>query len=239
MNKSADVSKERREQFILLKILPHLERKWGKCSSSNEEVYKILAKVSRSINSGKVVKHALQLLFHLICKANFRSGNDNLLVVEDVIRSSMFTKDEHSEGYLKYIVYSRILSLLLMRQVRHETLPIVALENDLKSVQKELRRYIQNKVKKDHFRYSVEFILDTINRLLTLHDKSIVPSEMKDLIEESEEFCGNSKMQSKDLKIIQKLETKKKIQRIDLHCTLIHLHGKVHHSFVFHFCFVI
>ena len=229
MNKSADVSKERREQFILLKILPHLEREWGKCSSSNEEVFEILAKVIRSINSGKVVKHALQLLFHLICKANFGSGNDNLLVVETVIRSSMFIEAEHSEGNLKFIVYSRILSLLLIQQVCQEKLPIVTLENDLKRAQELLRPFVKGSLKKDKFRYSVELILLTIDRLLIPHDKSMGPTKLKSFIEECHEFCGNSKMQRKDLKIIQTLETKKKFQWNDLHCALIHLHGKVSH----------
>ena len=239
MNKSADVCKERREQFVLLKIIPHLERSWGKCCSSNEEVFKILAKVSRSLNSGKVVKHALQLLYHLICKGNFVSSNDNLLVVEAVIRSSMFTKDEHSQGYLKFVVYSRILSLLLMQQVRHENLPMVSLENDLKSVQEDLRRHIKNKLKKDNFRYSMEFILNTIDRLLKPHDKSIAPTKLKDLIEECHEFCGKAEVQSKELKIIRTLEAKKSVQWINLHCILIYLHGKVRHCLIFLFCFVI
>ena len=233
MNKSVGERREQREEFVLRKILPHLERRWGKCSSSNAEVCKILAKVSCSINSGKVVKHALQMLFYLIFKANFGSGNDKLLNVEAVMRSSMLTKAEHSEGNLKFVVYSRILSLLLIQHVCQEKLPIVTLENDLKSVQELLRPLIKGSVKKDQFRYSVEFILKTIDRLLKQHDKSIWPTKLKDLLEECHEFCANSRMQSKDLKINHALETKKNVEWIDRHCILIDLHGKVSFSVAF------
>ena len=233
MNKSVGERREQREEFVLRKILPHLERRWSKCSSSNAEVCKILAKVSCSINSGNVVKHALQMLFYLIFKANFGSGNDKLLNVEAVMRSSIFTKAEHSEGNLKFVVYSRILSLLLIQHVCQEKLPIVTLENDLKSVQELLRPLIKGSVKKDQFRYSVEFILKTIDRLLKQHDKSIWPTKLKDLLEECHEFCANSRMQSKDLKINHALETKKNVEWIDRHCILIDLHGKVSFSVAF------
>ena len=236
MDISADLCKEQREEFILLKILPHLEQSWGRCPSSNEDVYKILAKISRSINSGAVVRHALQLLFHLICKDDFGSANDNLLVVEGVIRTSifssegMFAKDEHSEGNLKLFLYSRILSLLLMQKVRQDELPIVDRETVLKNVHEEVIKrcdQLKNK-KKDRFRYSMEFILHTITRLLKPHGKSIAPSKLKGFIKECKEFCGSSKMESKDLNILRTLQKKKTIDEwIDLHCILIYLHGKV------------
>ena len=231
MDKTAGVCKEQRENFILLVVLPHLEESWGKCSSSNEEVYKILAKISCSINSGKVVRHALQQLFHLICKDNFGSGNGNLLVVEATIRSSifssegMFKKDEHSEKNLKLFVYSRILSLLLMQQVLEKELPIAALEQDLKMVQEELKR-LKNR-KRDAFRYSMECIQITISHLLKPRDKLR-------LLGECQMFCANPTVESKDLKFLRKLAEKnksfqmnKRVEWIDLHCILVYLHGKV------------
>ena len=94
------------------------------------------------------MRHSLQLLFHLLCKENFRSGNDNLLVVEEIVRSAIFptetdehfkATDEHSQpGNLKLFVYSRILALLLLQLVRQDELPLLALENDLKSVHLQL-----------------------------------------------------------------------------------------------------
>ena len=139
----------------------------------------------------------------------------------------MFTKAEHSERNLKFVVYSRILSLLLIQHVCQEKLPIVTLENDLKSVQELLRPFIKGSVKKDQFWYSMKFILKTIDRFLKQHDKSIWPTKLKDLLEECHEFCANSTMQSKDLKIIHALETKKNVEWIDRRCILIDLHGKV------------
>jgi len=244
MDKSANLCKERMEDFILHEIFPHLEKSWGKCPSSNEDVYKIIAKISRSINSGTIVRHALQLLFHLICKDDFGSANDNLLVVEGVIRTSifssegMFAKDEHSEGNLKLFLYSRILSLLLMQKVRQNELPIVDRETVLKNVQGEMRKrcdQLKNK-KKDLFRYSMEFILHTITRLLQSHDKLVAPIKLNGLMKECEEYCGSWEMESKDLNILRTLEKKKGLEEwIDLHCILVYLHGKVHFTRVINF----
>jgi len=131
MEKSAGLWKKQTEEFILLKVLPSLEKPWGNYPCSKDDVYKILAKISCSINRGTVVRHALQLLFCLICKDDFGVGNNNLLVVEGVIRSSitlsegMFAKDELSEGSLKLFLYSRILSLLLIQKARQDKLPFV------------------------------------------------------------------------------------------------------------------
>jgi len=73
----------------------------------------------------------------------------------------------------------------------------------------------------------MEFILHTITRLLKPHDKSTTPTKLKGFIKECEEFCENSKMESKNLKIPRTLEKKKANKETDLHCIPIHLHGKV------------
>ena len=241
MDISAGLRKEQREQFILF-VLTRLEQSWGKCSSSNEEVYKILAKLSCSKNSGKVVKQALQLLFHLICKDNqLGSGNGNLMIIEAIIRSSifshergMFNEDEHSEQNLKLFVYNRILSLLLLQQVQNGELPIEKVQEDLKRPQKELRRccdQIKNK-KKDVFRYSMEFILKIISHFLKPQDKSVT-TKIRGFLVECQAFCANPKMKSKDVKLLEKLEKRGHVQTIkngewtELHCILIYLHGKV------------
>lgn len=218
---------EEKEDFILHEILPHLEESWGKCSSSNEKIYEILAKISCSRKSAKVVRQALQLLLHLICKDNFDSCYENVLVVEAVIRSSilssegLFKTDRHSERELKLYVYSRILSSLVIQQVRKGELRIETLEQDLKKLQNELERcanMLKNK-KKDGFRYSIEFILKAIPCLLKPQDK------LKVLLDECQEFCSNQKINSSELKVLHEL--KKNGKWIDLHCILIYLHGKV------------
>ncbi|KAL9950623.1 hypothetical protein ACROYT_G043148 [Oculina patagonica] len=228
MDINAGALKEEKEDFILLEILPHLEESWGKCFSSNEEVYEILAKISCSKKSGKVVRQALQLLLHLICKDNFDSCNENLLVIEAVTRSSFFSseglfkKDRHLERELKLNAYSRILSSLVVQQVQKGELPIESLEEDLKRLQDELKRFgnhLKNK-KKDGFRYSIEFIQKAILYLLN------PPQKLKVFLDECQDFCLNKEISSSDLKVLREL--KRNGKWIDLHCILIYLHGKVH-----------
>ena len=229
MDKCGGSCKEQREQFILLKILPHLEEMWGKCSSSNEEVYKNLAKISCSVNSGKVVKHALHLLLRLVCKDNLGSGNGKLQVAEGVLRSSIVSpegrlrKDEHSEGQLKLFVYSRILTSLFI-QLQQEQLSLLALERqELKEVNKILTvcsEQIQHK-KKDVFRYAMEYIIKIIPYLLQPHEKS----KVKGLITECQEFCGHHHIKSEG--ILQTVKKMPKREWVDLHCILIYLQGKV------------
>ena len=240
MNKTASLCKEQRERFVLLKVLPSLEQSWGKCCSSNEEVYKNLAKISCSFNSGIVVKHALELFLHLICKENVDSSKVNLLVVEAIMRSSIFSADgvlrthEHSEQNLKLFAYNHILSLILIKQqVQEVELPIVALERDLKKVQEELRRlydHIKSK-KKDRLRYSMELILKAIPYFLQPQGKSIIATKVKGFIEECQEFCGNSTMKTSDLEILRRLKKNKIGEWNYLHYILIFLHGKVRVSY--------
>lgn len=237
MDISAGSCKEKGEQFILLKILPHLEKSWGRCSYQNREVYKILAKIGYGVNSETVVRHAIQLLFHLICKDNLEGGNGNLMVVEEIIRSSifstkgMFGKDEHSEKTLKLFLYSRILSSILLQQVLQEDFAIVTPVRGLKKAQEELRRCYEERIenkKKNIFRYSVEFILETICLLLKSKDKSIT-TKLSSFLRECKDFCEDLKVESKDLKVLENLKKAKLKRRewIVLHCILIHLHGKV------------
>ena len=236
MDTSSNLCKEQREQFILLKVLPDLEESWGRCSSKNKEVYKILTKLSCSLNSDTVVKHSLQLLLHLICRENFGSDIASLLVLEKIMRSSifpsegMFRKHEDSVLNLKLFCYSRILSLLLIQQIWQYKLPILDLEEDLERVYKELRSHcdqIQYK-RKDLLRYSMESTLETNSRLRKPIDKSQVAARLRSFIEECQEFCGNPRRESKDLDILRSLRQRKKNGKwIDLHCILIYLHGKV------------
>ena len=221
----------KRKKKTSYSILPYLEESWGKCFSSNEKIYEILARISCSRKSAKVVRQALQLLLHLICKDNFESCFENLLVVEAVIRSSilspegLFKTDRHSERELKLYVYSRIFSSLVIQQVRKGELQIETLKQDLKKLQKELERFgkrLKNR-KKDGFRYSIEFIQEAISCLLR------PPEKLKVLLDECQEFCSNQKITSDELKVFQEL--KKKSKRIDWHCILIYLHGKVRFEF--------
>ena len=227
MDNNACSLQEEKEDFILHKILPHLEKLWGRCFNSNKKIYGTLARISCSRKSAKVVRQALQLLLYLICKDNFDSPRENVLVVEVVIRSSilspegLFKTDQHSERELKLYAYSRILSSLVIQQVRKGELPIETPEQDLKKLQKELKQFgdqLKNK-KKDGFRYSIEFIQEAVPCLLNPQDK------LKVLLDECQEFCSDLKIISGDLKVLQGL--KKNGKWIGLHCILIYLHGKV------------
>ena len=227
MDNNACSLQEEKEDFILHEILPHLEESWGRCFSSNEKIYEILARISCSRKSAKVVRQALQLLLYLICKDNFDSCHENVLVVEVVLRSSilspegLFKTDRHSERELKLYAYSRILSMLVVQQVRKGELRIETLEHDLKNLQKELKQFgdqLKNK-KKDGFRYSIEFIQEAIPCLLSPQDK------LKVLLDECQEFCSDLKITSGDLRVFQRL--RKNGKWISLHCILMYLHGKV------------
>lgn len=223
MNKTGDIVKKQRERFILEVVLPHLETSWDKSVSGKGEVYKNLAKISRSVNSGNVVKNSLNLLLHLICRDNFDRGAESLLIVEKVMRSSifsqneMFKNDEHGEQNLKLFVYSRILSLLLLQQERAVTLPI----DDLKKVQEVIKQRRKEVKKKDRFRYSLEIIIHTISYLLKQHDNTITDKIVNGL-EECEQFCKNPSTEARNLQILQTLGS-----GLDLHYILIHLYGKV------------
>lgn len=243
MDKTTGIVKKQREFFILSAVLPDLEKSWGECLTSNdrEEVCKILAKLTCSLNSGKVVRRALQQLFHLICKENFGSSNENLMVVEETIRSSilsserLFSKDEHSEQNLKLFVYSRILWLALMQQVLQDKMLVVDRKEDLKTMQEKLKR-LRTK-RKDVFRYSLELIQTTISHLLRLHNKSTATKKLIDSLNECQEFCRKKEIKSEDLNVLRKLNQEKsksfqptkRNEWFNLHCILIHLHGMVSH----------
>lgn len=243
MDKTTGIVKKQREFFILSAVLPDLEKSWGECLTSNdrEEVCKILAKLTCSLNSGKVVRRALQQLFHLICKENFGSSNENLMVVEETIRSSilsserLFSKDEHSEQNLKLFVYSRILWLALMQQVLQDKMLVVDRKEDLKTMQEKLKR-LKTK-RKDVFRYSLELIQTTISHLLRLHNKSTTTKKLIDSLNECQEFCRKKEIKIEDLNVLRKLNQEKsksfqptkRNEWFNLHCILIHLHGMVSH----------
>ena len=238
MDAAAALCRERREQFILLEVLPHVEESWGRCSESNNDSYELLATLSHSVSSGQVVRHSLRLLLHLICRDNFEKGHGSLLELEAIMRSSIFSpqgvfrRDKQSERTLKLFVYSRILLLLLRPEVRQGELLVGDVENDLKKIVEELQRHqkqVKNK-KKDNLRYSIELILALFSNSFLIESREISPKaeRMEKFLEECLEFCKNPNIESKDLKILQTLREKRKTLEWDeLHFILYHLHGKV------------
>ena len=241
MDKNTGIVKKEKEFFVLSAVLPYLEQSWEKCFTPNdrEEVCKILAKLTCSLNSGKVVRRALQQLFHLICKENFGSSNENLKTVEETIRSSilsserLFTKDEHSEQNLKLFVYSRILWLALMQQVLQDKMLVVDRKEDLKTMQEKLKSL--NTKRKDVFRYSLELIQTTIAHLLRLLNKSTATKKLVASLNECQEFCRKKEIESENLNVLRKLKQEKsksfqptkRDEWFNLHCILIHLQGMV------------
>ena len=237
MDTASNPCRERREQFILLEVLPRLEESWGKCSESNEGIYKQLAKLSHCVSSGQVVGHSLQLLLYLICRDNFEKGHGSLLDLEKIIRLSIFTpqgvfrKDKQSERTLKLLVYSGILLLLLRSVVLQGAVLAVDLENDWEKVVEELRRYQkQIRNRRDNLHYSVELICALLSNFFLMENREISPKakRMKNFLEESQEFCGNPYKESEDLKILGTLREKNKTLEWDeLQLILYHLLEKV------------
>ena len=238
MNNTTDLRKGQREQFILHMVLPHLEKSWVTCSAKNEEVYKILVQIGCRANSGVVIRHASLLFLHLICQEDFDSGNISLLVVEEITRSSIFMpervlrKPQHSETSLKLFVYSHILSWLLIQRARDVDVSFGALEEDLKKVQREVEKScnLVSGRKKDHHLYSMEIISKAISQFRTM-----AGINLKRMIEQCQKFCEDSTMESGKLDILRKVKRNKFGEWIDLHCILIHLHGKVGSFCSFHF----
>ena len=235
---AGNLYRERREQFILLEVLPHLEESWGECSESSKDIYKQLAMLSHCVSSGQVVQHSLRLLLHLICRDNFEKGHATLLKLEETMRLSIFTpqgvfrRDKQSERTLELLVYSRILLLLLRSVVLQGELLVVDLENDWKKFVEELKRHLKQvkNRKKDTLRYSMELIYALLSNYFLTESRETSPKaeRMKNFLEECKEFCGNPNKESKDLKILQTLRGKKKTLEWDeLHLILHHLHGKV------------
>ena len=241
MDTSTNQCRERREQFILLEVLPYLEESWGRFSESNKDIYELLAKLSHSVSSDQVVRHSLRLLLHLICRDNFEKDRGGLLGLEEIMRSSIFSpqgvfrEEKQSKRTLKLFVYSRILLLLLRAKVRQGELLVGDVENDLKKIVEELRRHqkqVENK-KKDTLRYSIKLILALFSNSFLLESREISPKakRMEKFLEECQEFCGNPNKESKDLKILQTLRGKKKWD--ELHFVLYYLHGKVCNLIIF------
>ena len=200
MDTSADLCRERREQFILLEALPHVEESWGRCSESNNDIYELLAKLSHSVSSGQVLRHSLRLLLHLICRDNFEKGYGSLLDLEAIMRSSFFSpqgvfrREKESERTLKLFVYSRILLLLLRPEILQGEKLAVDVENDLKKIVEELQRdqkQVKNR-KKDTLRYSIELILALLSNsfLIENRETSRKAERMEKFLEECQEFCG-------------------------------------------------
>ena len=238
MDTAVDLDRGRREQFILLEVLPHLEESWGKCSQSNKGIYKQLAMLSHCVSSGQVVRHSLRLLLHLICRDNFEISHGSLLDLEEIMRLSIFTpqgvfrRDKPPERTLELFAYSRILLLLLRSVVLQGELLVVDLATDWKKVVEELKRHqrIVKKRKKDTLRYSMELICALLSNSFLIESREISPKakRMEKFLKEWQEFCGYPDKESKDLRILKTLREKKKTLEWDeLHFILYHLHGKV------------
>ena len=186
------------------------------------------------------------MLHHLLFQDNFGGDSGNLPNVENILRSSilppegMFGKDQHcSERDLKLNVYRHILSLQLLQKVLQPESPTLDLGQGLKMFQEKIARVckeIKNR-NSDDFRYSMEFIIETISYLLKT-PKELETSKLKSFLQESQDYLKDPKKDSKDLQILKELQ-KGKISKmfantkwIYVHYILIHLHGKASYSHV-------
>lgn len=234
MDTCAGSLKEEKQQFILLGILPFLEKAgWSRSSASNIDTYKVLAQVSCSRNCRDVAKHSLQQLLHLLYRDDLDNCQQNLLSVEKIIRLSIVSPDgafrEEADPIrvLRLSVYGRILAELIIHQIQ-AGFSEIDLENNLKKLE-ELKNYFSqiNVKKKDFLRYSVEFIQGAISYLLPRSPSKTLTTRLERYLEECKAFCSADKqIAEKNLSLFQKSKTSK-LKSFDLQCVLYYLHGKV------------
>lgn len=233
--------KEQKEHFILVQILPYLELSWGKAASNKMDAYKILAKISNSRSSGKVVRHALQQLQYLLFRDDHDSCKENLLKVEKIMRSSItspeavFREEADLLKEIRLSVYKRILSLIIIHQIQ-AGFSTADLKNDMKKLQEELKKYCNNinYKKKSYFRYSMEFIMEAISYLLKPGNK-VTATSLGGCIDECQDLFEAQQFDVMDLAFLRKLQKRSRVAMkkmktgdwFDLHCILCYLHGKV------------
>ena len=232
MDTCAGSQREKREQFILLGILPYLESvMWGKSSANNVDTYNILALASCSRSSSDVVKHSLYQLQHLLYRDNLDSCKQNPLNVERIMRSSIvsedgvFRKEAYTSRLLRLAVYSRFLSELIIHQIQVEFS-----RTDLKNVRKFKKLkglFMQSQVETFTLTYLIDFIQIAVSYLLK-SPREIQRKRLGSYLEECKTLCDKQieEVESTGLSFFQEL-MKSKVKWFDVHCMLHYLHGKV------------
>ena len=235
MDTCAGSQREKREQFILLGILPYLEKfMWGKSSANNVDTYHILALASCSQSSRDVVKHSLYQFQHLLYRDNLDSCKQNLLGVEKIMRSSIvsedgvFRKEADTPRLLRLAVYGRFLSELIIHQTQVE-FSRTDLKDDVRKFKKLKGLFNHTCLKSQFETFSLTYLIDFIQMAISYLLKSPRERPRKLLgsyLEECKTLYANTeieKIEAQGLSFFQTLN----VNWFDLHCILHYLHGKV------------
>lgn len=227
--------REKREQFILLGIMPYLENvMWGKSSDNNVDTYNVLAHASCSRTSRDVVKHSLYQLQHLLYRDNLDSSKKSMLSVEKIMRSSIISEDgvfrEEADAprLLRLAVYGRFLSELIIHHVQAE-FSSKDLKNDVRKF-KRLKGFFNHTGLKSQFEtftltYLIEFIQEAISYLLASPRKK-KRKRLRSYLEECKRLCANNQIEPNGLSFFQSLMGSN-VKWFELHFILHYLHGKV------------
>lgn len=238
MDTCAGSQREKREQFLLLGILPYLENvMWGKSSANNVDTYNILALASCSRSSLDVVKHSLYQLQHLLYRDNLDSCKQNSLKAERILRSSIvsedgvFREEANTPRLLRLAVYGRFLSELIIHQIRAKDTK-KDLKNDVRKFKKLKGLFNHTGMKSQFDTFTSTYLIDFIQIAISYLLKSPGEKQRKRLgsyLEECKTLCANKqieKLKATGLLFFQKL-MRSNVKWFDLHCVLHYLHGKV------------
>ena len=239
MDTCAGSQREKREQFMLLGILPYLENvMWGKSSANNIDTYNILALVSCSRSSRDVVKHSLYQLQHLLYRDNLDSCKQNLQSAESIMRSSivsedgLFREEADTPRLLRLAVYGRFLTELLIHQIQAE-FSRKDLKYDVRKFKKLKGLFSHRSLTGSQFEtFTFTYLIDFIQIAVSYLMKSPGEKQRKLLegyLEECKTLCGNKQLENIEatgLSFFQKL-VGSNVKWFDLHCILHYLHGKV------------
>ena len=178
-------------------------------------------------------------IFHLVLQIHRDKGNDysdhcktRIRKVEKILRLSLISHDAiyNEEGPTQHrqrlTVYSRLISLFNIYCAQGHLLLFI--ENDFDELQNVIKRLESISAhhliykKKDRLRYSVEFIIEGIKRLIGLKKES----EKLDAILKKCQAALNGDSDVKDVQF-QQMFSEEKTDWFTAHVTLIYLHSQV------------
>ena len=235
MDTCSGSQREKREQFILLGILPYLENvMWGKSSANNIDTYNILALASCSRSSRDIVKHSLYQLQHLLYRDDLESCKQNPLSLERILRSSivsedgMFREETDALRLLRLAVYGRFLTELIIHQIPAD-FSRKDLRNDVRKFKKLKGLFDHRSLTESHETFALMYLIDFIQIAVSYLLKSPRETQrklLKDYLEECKTLCANKQLEATGLSFFRKL-MRSNVKWFDLHCILHYLHGKV------------
>ena len=222
-----------KEQDILQDILPILEESCFQSDDRAMETYITLAKLSCvPTNCPGVIKHAQQLLLHLLDQGDTTGCNAKITKVEKILReplitpNSVFTDAGPQQQMFRLTVYSKVLALMLIYIEQEHLIRENIVDKDLRELE-EVSQKLKNLSsaaaykKKTQLRYSAEFIREAIGRIVA---KKRDP-RTKEFLDECERLIRPDADVTQEPGFLKRIESAK-IHWFDLHLLSLYIHNK-------------